>query len=84
MGMARTTFNEKMKQLAGVTPAVFISNVRLQAAFRLIQENKKIRISELAYSVGFNDPKYFSLCFRKKFGISPKDMKSEGEKTNEE
>lgn len=84
MGMARTTFNEKMKQLAGVTPAVFISNVRLQTAFRLIQENKKIRISELAYSVGFNDPKYFSLCFRKKFGISPKDMKSEGEKTNEE
>lgn len=84
MGMARTTFNEKMKQLAGVTPAVFISNVRLQAAFKLIQEKKKIRISELAYSVGFNDPKYFSLCFRKKFGLSPKDMKSEGEKTNEE
>lgn len=81
MGMARTSFNEKMKQLAGVTPAVFISNVRLQAAFKLVQEKKKIRISDLAYAVGFNDPKYFSLCFRKKFGISPKDMKSEGDKS---
>lgn len=84
MGMARTSFNEKMKQLAGVTPAVFISNVRLQAAFKLVQEKKKIRISDLAYAVGFNDPKYFSLCFRKKFGLSPKEMKSEGDKSMDE
>lgn len=73
MGMSRTACNDKMKELTGMTPIVFISNVRLQAAYRLIQEKKKIRIADLAYSVGFNDPKYFSLCFRKKFGFSPKE-----------
>ncbi len=73
MRMARSTLNDKLKQLTGMTPLAFISNVRLQAAFRLLEENKKIRINDLAYKVGFNDPKYFTLCFRKKFGLSPKD-----------
>lgn len=79
MGMSRTNCNDKLKELTGMTPAVFISNVRLQAAYRLIQEKKKIRIADLAYSVGFNDPKYFSLCFRKKFGLSPKECMQQQE-----
>lgn len=74
IGMSRTTFTEKLKQLTGMTPLSFISSIRLQAAFRLLQEKKNIRITELAYSVGFNDPKYFSQCFRKKFGFSPKEF----------
>lgn len=36
-------------------------------------EKKGIRISELAYAVGFNDPKYFSLCFKKEFGMLPSE-----------
>lgn len=71
MGMARTTLADKLKLLTGLTPSAFISNVRLQAACRLIDEKKKIRITDLAYAVGFNDPKYFSSCFKKKFGLSP-------------
>lgn len=71
MGMARTTLADKLKLLTGLTPSAFISNVRLQAACRLIDDKKKIRITDLAYGVGFNDPKYFSSCFKKKFGLSP-------------
>lgn len=74
MGMARTTFADKLKQLTGLTPSAFICNVRLQAACRLIDEKKKIRIADLAYAVGFNDPKYFSSCFKKKFGLTPKEF----------
>lgn len=73
MGMARTTLADKLKSLTGLTPSAFISNVRLQAACRLIDEKKKMRITDLAYAVGFNDPKYFSSCFKKKFGFSPTD-----------
>ena len=36
-----------------------------------MDENKNIRISDLAYQVGFNDPKYFSICFKKEFGMQP-------------
>lgn len=73
MQMSRSTLNEKLKQLTDMTPLAFISSIRLQAAFRLLEEKKKIRVSELAYSVGFNDPKYFSQCFKKKFGFLPKE-----------
>ena len=52
MGMARTTLADKLKLLTGLTPSAFISNVRLQAACRLIDEKKKIRIADLAYAVG--------------------------------
>ena len=83
MGMARSTLNDKLKQLTGLTPLSFISNIRLQAAFRLLEENRKIRINDLAYKVGFNDPKYFTLCFRKKFGLSPKEYLSQKEKEEE-
>ena len=80
MGMARTTLADKLKLLTGLTPSAFISNVRLQAACRLIDEKRKIRIADLAYAVGFNDPKYFSSCFKKKFGLSPTEymMKYDG------
>lgn len=80
MGMSRTTLADKLKLLTGLTPSAFIGNVRLQAACRLIDEKKKIRIADLAYAVGFNDPKYFSSCFKKKFGLSPTEymMKYDG------
>lgn len=79
MGMSRSACNDKLKELTGMTPLAFISSIRLQAAFRMMQENKKIRISDLAYAVGFNDPKYFSQCFKKKFGFLPKEYMTKTE-----
>lgn len=73
MGMSRTNFSDHLKQLTGMTPAAFISNARLQTALQVLQQTPHIRIAELAYAVGFNDPKYFTLCFRKKFGASPRE-----------
>lgn len=83
MQMSRSTLNEKLKQLTDMTPLTFISSIRLQAAFRLLEEKKKIRVSELAYSVGFNDPKYFSQCFKKKFGFLPKEYTTTKENNKE-
>ena len=36
-----------------------------------MESNPNLRVNEVAYSVGFNDPKYFSNCFRKEFGMLP-------------
>ena len=38
-----------------------------------MEEQRKVRISDLAYAVGFNNPNYFSMCFKKKYGLSPKE-----------
>lgn len=73
MGTSRTVLTEKLKSLTGLTPSIFILNVRLTAACKLLEEQKRMRIADLAYSVGFNDPKYFSTCFKKKYSLSPKE-----------
>ena len=75
MGTSRTVLTEKLKSLTGMTPWAFILDVRLTVACKHMTENKdNIRINELAFSVGFNDPKYFSTCFKKKYGMTPKDF----------
>lgn len=61
-----------------------ILNQRLEKSAELLS-NPCLHISEIAYEVEFNDPKYFSRCFRQKFGCSPKEyriMNLETEKLN--
>lgn len=74
MNTSRTVLTEKLKSLTGLTPTAFMVDIRLRAAYRLLEQQRHMRIADLAYAVGFNDPKYFSTCFRKKFGVSPKEF----------
>ncbi len=71
MNMSRTTLTDKLKSLTGQTPVAFVNNIRLNMAARIVDEKGKTRVSDLAFAVGFNDPKYFSTLFKKKFGVSP-------------
>ncbi|MDR3246990.1 MAG: response regulator [Prevotellaceae bacterium] len=73
MATSKATLHRKLKNLTGLNSSGFIKNIRLKAACVLMKEKKNIRISELAYAVGFNDPKYFSICFKKEFGIYPSE-----------
>lgn len=78
MGTSRTVLTEKLKSLTGLTPSAFLLNVRLTAACKLMDRRNKVRIAELAVAVGFNDPKYFSTCFKKKYGMTPKEYMEQG------
>jgi signal transduction histidine kinase/ligand-binding sensor domain-containing protein/DNA-binding response OmpR family regulator len=73
LGSSKSTLYKKLKSLTGLNTSAFIRNIRLKTACKIIEENKKIRVSELAYAVGFNDPKYFSACFKKEFGLIPSE-----------
>ena len=73
MSVSKTTLYKKLKSLTGMSPNSFIRNIRLKASCKIMETHRDIRVSELAYSVGFNDPKYFSICFRREFGMSPTD-----------
>lgn len=73
MGTSKSTLYRKIKSLTGLNTSAFIRNVRLKAACRIMEDKKNIRISELAYAVGFNDPKYFSVCFKREFGMQPSE-----------
>ncbi len=78
MAMSRTVLTEKLKKLTGFTPTAFVLNARLTSAYNLIKkEMGNIKVADLAYSVGFNDPKYFTKRFKAKYGKSPKEMMDE-------
>lgn len=75
MGVSKSLLNKKMQILTGQPPSHFIRDFRLSIARELILKSKGNKtISEIAYEVGFNDPKYFTRCFTKHFGIAPSVM----------
>ena len=73
MGMGRTVLYEKIKALTGYSINDLIKVHRLKVAARLLVE-QRLSVGEVSYEVGFNDPKYFSKCFKKQFGKTPKDF----------
>ncbi|MDY5238741.1 ATP-binding protein [Bacteroides helcogenes] len=70
LGMSRTAVFNKMKTLTGQGPNDFIRIVRLNKS-REFLGTRKYTIGEVSTMVGFSDPKYFSTCFKRQFGISP-------------
>jgi signal transduction histidine kinase/ligand-binding sensor domain-containing protein/DNA-binding NarL/FixJ family response regulator len=77
MGVSKTLLNRKMNNLIGQSAGQFIRNYRLTVARELIEKNKTTRsmnVSEIAYEVGFNDPKYFTRCFTKRYNIPPSSL----------
>ena len=73
MAMGESTLYNKMKAITGQTVITFINSIRMKEAQRIIQSNPNILVSNVAIQVGFNTPKYFSKCFKKEFGIFPKE-----------
>ena len=72
IGMSQPVLYKKIRSLTGLSVNDFIKSFRLKQAARLLKTGG-LSISEIAYSVGFNDRKYFSLEFKKQFGTSPTD-----------
>ena len=74
LGTSASTLYNKLRTITGMNVSTYIRDVRLKEAYKMAVQNPKIRVSDLAYSVGFHDPRYFATCFRKQFGIQPKEF----------
>ena len=74
MGASASTLYNKLRSLTGMNVSTFIRDIRMKEAYRIAQANPDIRVSDLAYRVGFHDPKYFSTSFKKYFGTQPKEF----------
>ena len=70
IGMSRMQLHRKLKSLLGVSATEFLRNERLKASTELLKKGKA-NISEIAYSVGFNDLSYFSKCFKEMYHCTP-------------
>lgn len=72
LNMSKSSLYRKIKTMTGLSPIEFIRNIRLKHACQMLKD-KSISISEVAYSVGFSDPKYFTSCFKTEFNITPSE-----------
>lgn len=73
MNISKSSLYKKLNSATSLSPSAFVRNIRMKYASELLSANPKARIADIAYSVGYNDPKYFSNCFKKEFGVLPKE-----------
>ncbi len=76
MAVSRSLLLKKCEALTGEPPSELIKRTRLSRAARLI-EGKFGNVTEIALEVGFNNPSYFTECFRKQFGCPPSHYRSD-------
>ncbi len=74
INMSLRSLQRLTKNELDCTPVALINSIKLQYAMHLLQNNKELNISEIAYDSGFSDPAYFSKLFKTHFGISPKNV----------
>jgi DNA-binding response OmpR family regulator len=72
MGASASSLYNKLRALTGMNVGNFIRDIRMKEAMRLAQQ-PEMRVSDLAYKVGFRDPRYFATCFKKEFGVQPSE-----------
>lgn len=73
MGASQSTLYNKLRATTGLNVSSFIRNIRMKAIDDIIRQQPDLRVSDLAYKVGFKDPKYFATTFKKEFGMQPKE-----------
>lgn len=72
LGLSRMHLHRKIKALTDLTASQFVLLIRLKRAAQLLEERAGT-VTEIAYQVGFENPSYFSACFRKQFGVRPSE-----------
>ena len=76
--MSRMNLYRRLQAAAGVTPNELIKNIRLEAAAELLLTTQQ-SVSEVSDRTGFGTPRYFTRCFKEKYGMLPKDFRSQKE-----
>ena len=74
LNLGRSAFYTRIRRVADMTPNDFLRHVRMQRAEELVKKSH-LTFSQIAYHVGFTDPKYFGKCFKKHTGMSPSEYR---------
>jgi AraC-like DNA-binding protein len=75
VAMERTGLYRKLQAIAGITPSEFLRSVRLKRAAQILEDNKKLSITEISELVGFTSSRHFATCFKQMFGCTPSDYR---------
>ena len=70
LSISRVQLYKRMVSLTGTTPSEYLRSKRITYAEHLMQ-TEDLNVSEIAYKVGFNTPRYFSKYFQEAYGVTP-------------
>jgi len=76
LGINRNKINDLLKEELGLTFIAYLNKLRLTEAARRLSEKSDINVSEIAYSVGYNNVPYFNKLFKQEYGCTPKTFKA--------
>lgn len=77
LGYNRAYLSRMFKRHTKVTPVTFLLKLRVDKARLLLRERLELTIEQIASSVGFYDPLYFSKQFRRWYGVSPSEYRNQ-------
>lgn len=78
LAMSRVHLYKKLTAVTDLTPSEFIRQIRLRHAEQLLRKSQ-LTVAEVAYRVGFNNPRYFAKYFKEMYGMIPSEYKNQGE-----
>jgi signal transduction histidine kinase/DNA-binding response OmpR family regulator/ligand-binding sensor domain-containing protein len=81
MGMSHSNFYRKIKNITGQSGKDILLDMRMKRAKQILTDNKGIRVSEVAYMVGYSNPKYFSQSFKDYYGVLPSEIEKSNDQT---
>ena len=74
---SRSNLNRKLRSLVGITATQLLIEARMQKAKQLLQDTdniEQLNVTDIAFQCGYADAKYFSRCFKQKFGSTPTEF----------
>lgn len=74
LGMSKSALSRNVRKSTGLTPIKYVNTIKICYSVELLSD-KELSIKEIAYTVGFSDPKYFTRCFKKIIGLTPKEYR---------
>lgn len=80
MFVSRGTLYNRVLSLTGETPVEYVRSVKLKKSIALLQKND-MKISQIAYAVGFSNPNYFARAFKARYNVSPTEYITQTRKT---
>ena len=80
LGISQRHLIRRVKETLGISPSGFIRLMRLEKANQLLAADAG-NVSEIAYKVGYNDPKHFSRVFKQVYGVTPSTVKESGQQS---
>lgn len=74
LAISRSTLSNYLRRITGMTPGSFIEEIKLKKAATMLKETP-LRMKEISDELGFSNPQYFTIRFKKKFGCPPSEYK---------